>query len=127
MVVIFLVVITTLLSMYYHARRRIGKGLEPLPYHRWMVNRNSSRPPLGGVYPNYRSPHYQPDAYQMQGYPPPPPAYVPQEPPPPMYQPPEGASKMNPDQSYNNEGGRGGQASGTMNEVVAEPERTFSR
>ncbi|KAK3675731.1 hypothetical protein LTR78_004372 [Recurvomyces mirabilis] len=80
---------------YYHARRRLRKGLPPLRYHRWLVRQhilNSQQ-----QYGRHQNP---PNAYQMENYAPPPPAYNHAEMPPPVYQPPQGASKIMADQSY---------------------------
>lgn len=103
---------------YFHALRRLRKGLPPLRYHRWMVQRRlymmnamnngqNNNNGSGGYY-NSGAAYYGPPGsqqpgqggYQMENYPPPPPAYNPQEVPPPTYQPPEGASKVLADQHY---------------------------
>lgn len=43
---------------------------------------------------------YRPQEFPLQAYPPPPPAYNAENYAPPQYQPPEGGSKVNPDQDY---------------------------
>jgi len=83
---------------YYHARRRIRKGQPPLPYHRWMVRRHFRYAP-DTRYAQYQQPGR---TYQMNDYPPPPPAYNQYEAPPPVYQPPEGGSKVMANQTYVN-------------------------
>jgi hypothetical protein len=103
---IILCVLFTLLLGYFvggyaHARRRLKKGLAPLPYHRWMVQRKVQ-------YARPQQQHYTPygpyshdpyaEGYQMHGTGPPPPAY--QRDGPPAYAPPEGASKVMADQHY---------------------------
>ena len=82
---------------YAHARRRMKKGLPPLAYHRWMVNRRLQ--PSYGM--RYAQPHYgQNQGYQMENFAPGPPAYHNEEAPPPVYQPPQGSSKVMADQSF---------------------------
>ncbi|KAK0729275.1 hypothetical protein B0T21DRAFT_292176 [Apiosordaria backusii] len=94
-----------LLIGYIHARKRVQKGLPPLAYHRFLVNRAT----LAQVDPRYRYPqsNFSPyhggysnsgggDGYQyynMQGMPPPP-VYDPNAPRPPVYEPPAGATKV---------------------------------
>jgi len=95
-VVLFVSISAFLLGGYWHATRRMRKGLAPLPYHAWMVRRRAYRPQQHHQQPQA---YYQP--YTMHGYPqnsPPPPAYNPYSAPPPAYQPPEGASKVLADQ-----------------------------
>jgi len=94
---LFAAVLLFFVGGYYHARRRIRKGLQPLPYHRWMVRRFMRQPQP--AYQQYH-PYNAPQAYQMENYAPPPPAYNREEAPPPVYQPPEGGSKVMADQSY---------------------------
>ncbi|KAL8940251.1 MAG: hypothetical protein Q9216_002905 [Gyalolechia sp. 2 TL-2023] len=87
---IFLAILLFFAGGYFHAQRRMKKGQAPLRYHRQ-------------------------NPYEMQPYPPPPPgmssdhiidladssAYHHNEmPPPPRYEPPQGASKTNPNQQY---------------------------
>ncbi|KAK3115552.1 hypothetical protein LTR53_004999 [Teratosphaeriaceae sp. CCFEE 6253] len=85
---------------YYHARRRLRKGLQPLAYHRWMVRRYLQGPQQHAymAHQQQQQPPYQ--GYQMDHYAPPPPAYNNADAPPPVYQPPEGGSKVMADQSY---------------------------
>ncbi|KAF5019507.1 hypothetical protein F66182_8484 [Fusarium sp. NRRL 66182] len=92
---------------YWHAKKRIQKGLRPLAYHRCFVSRRMmaqvdpryAYPPNG--YYGYPPPdgygHYaHPGGYPMQNMPPPP-VYDPSRPP--MYDgPPEGGSKIDPTQ-----------------------------
>ena len=108
-----------LLFGYWHAKRRIRRGLPPLRYHRWMVRQHLRRAQMG--YPHYRTGSgYQypmPQngqgyrqaqygaaqsgyGYPMESYAPPPPAYNVNDALPPVYQPPEGASKVAADQGY---------------------------
>nr|POE49405.1 hypothetical protein CFP56_50322 [Quercus suber] len=91
---------------YYHANRRVRKGLAPLPYHRWMVQRRVwGNEPRYNQYAQYparfasQGPE-QGQTYRMEGYAPPPPAYNSELAPPPAYQPPQGGSKVMADQSY---------------------------
>jgi len=87
------------LGGHYHAKNRMKRGLQPLPYHRWLVNRNQQarfQPPPQNNFSFYR----QQDGYAMHGYAPPPPAYNPNAENVPAYTPPEGASKINPTQNY---------------------------
>ncbi|KAM0335284.1 hypothetical protein ACHAQA_000329 [Verticillium albo-atrum] len=104
----FVVFITVyLVGGYFHAKRRLKKGLLPLRYHRWMVKRSV----LAQVDPRYAYPQptyyatYRPgaDGYGMQNMPPPPPMYDPSAARPPMYVPPEGGSKVDPSQGYGRE------------------------
>ncbi|OAQ83265.1 ubiquitin-protein ligase Sel1/Ubx2 [Purpureocillium lilacinum] len=100
--VIFLLIMGYILGGYWHAKRRLRKGLQPLAYHRCLVSRRAYQPPQyqaswpqqggGGGY-------YQPDAYHMGNMAPP--VYDPNRPP--MYPgqpagPPEGGSKVDPSQ-----------------------------
>lgn len=93
-----LVLVFAFLSLgYCHARRRINRGLAPLPYHRWML----SRPQRARYDPTYQDPRayyypYNGDGYNM--HPMAPPVYDPRAPMPPVYQPPVGASKVDPSQ-----------------------------
>ncbi|KAF4465503.1 Chitin synthesis regulation Congo red resistance RCR [Fusarium albosuccineum] len=92
---------------YWHAKKRIEKGLRPLAYHRCFVSRRM----MARVDPRYAYPpqpyyagypppegyyqHGQPGGYPM--YHMPPPVYDPSRPP--MYDgPPEGGSKIDPAQ-----------------------------
>ena len=84
---------------WWHARRRVRKGLPPLAYHRWMVQRYFRPYNADTRYQQHQQPG---QTYTMEhySYPPPPPAYSSAEVPPPVYQPPEGGSKVMADQSY---------------------------
>jgi len=76
---------------YWHAKRRIAKGLPPLAYHRWLAPRKNR--PIQNSYA-----YYQPNgAYGMQPYPEPPPVYSGDLPP--TYQPPPGSTKIAPQQN----------------------------
>ncbi|KAK6398116.1 hypothetical protein LTR65_003196 [Meristemomyces frigidus] len=94
MSLLFASVLLFFVGGYYHARRRLSKGLPPLPYHRWMVQRRTCEP---NGYAQYQQPG---QTYMMSDYAPAPPAYSSAEMPPPVYQPPEGGSKIMADQSY---------------------------
>jgi hypothetical protein len=101
---LFALILVYFIGGYYHAKRRASKGLPPLAYHRWMVNRRS-RNNYNQQYYNpvpYAQPYYQShdNSYGMQGYAPPPPAYDGYAAPPPVYQPPQGGSKVAADQNY---------------------------
>ena len=132
MILIFVAIISALLISYSHAKRRIRRGQPPLAYHRWMVNRtpppqrNRFDDPYG--YARYNGNNNgNPDAYPMRGWAPPPPAYTNQEAPPPVYQPPEGATKVNPDQAFVRQMPPG-QASGAIPQMengVAEPQQVY--
>jgi len=99
---IFFLFLAFIVIGYWHARQRVRKGLAPLRYHRWLLNR--TRQP--GYDPSYQNPSvfYQP--YSASGQygmhpmpqPMPPPMYDPNAPMPPTYQPPEGATKVDPSQ-----------------------------
>ncbi|RFU28186.1 hypothetical protein B7463_g8154, partial [Scytalidium lignicola] len=98
---IFALIMGYLLGGYLHAKRRIAKGLAPLPYHRWMLSRQQRVQHD----PNYQNPaNYYYGPYQAEGqyqhnmHPMPPPLYDPNAPMPPSYQPPEGATKVDPSQ-----------------------------
>ncbi|KAK9786656.1 hypothetical protein SCARD494_11147 [Seiridium cardinale] len=86
---------------YMHAKRRMRKGLKPLGYHRCLVSRAELArvdPAYGypqATYSNFAAP--APGYYGMQ--PMPPPVYDPNRPP--MYPgapPPQGGSKIDPEQ-----------------------------
>ncbi|KAL8990309.1 MAG: hypothetical protein Q9169_008151, partial [Polycauliona sp. 2 TL-2023] len=73
----------------------------------WLLPRSLRRPHQPAqpftFYQHQQNPYqqnaYQQNPYEMQPYPAPPPAYRNNEgPPPPQYEPPQGASKMNPNQ-----------------------------
>ncbi|KAI9813145.1 MAG: hypothetical protein M1827_004366 [Pycnora praestabilis] len=83
-VVLFLLVFV---GGYYHAQRRIKKGLPPLAYHRWLLPQHQQ------ANVEQRNPQNQfsncrldGNGYGMHAYPPP--AYNPDYAPPPTYQPP---------------------------------------
>ncbi|KAM5355498.1 hypothetical protein ACJ41O_002144 [Fusarium nematophilum] len=105
--VIVLLFTVWIVAGYWHAKRRIQKGLRPLAYHRCFVSRRM----MARVDPRYAYPpqpyyaQYPPpqDGYQYGqpgGYPMysmPPPVYDPSRPP--VYEgPPEGGSKIDPAQ-----------------------------
>lgn len=104
---IFIGIALLLFGAYFHAQRRIRKGLQPLAYHRWLVTRRRYRatPFRQNNYTYYQQdPAYPPQqGYPMQNmgggyhgpaeFQPPPPAYGNWEAPP-VYQPPQGASKV---------------------------------
>lgn len=78
----------------------------PLAYHRWLVPKRQ-RMQFDPAYQNNRYTAYpvngagsreQDGGYAMNGYAPPPPVYDHNQENAPMYLPPEGASKVNPDQ-----------------------------
>lgn len=97
-VAIFLIFIIWFVGGYWHAQRRMKKGLAPLAYHRWLLPRRQRArfdPSLQNEY-QYRAAQ---DGYAMHGWAPPPPAYNAEMAPPPTYQPPVGASKVNPSQN----------------------------
>lgn len=103
-IIIFVAIVIFLFGGYWHAQRRIRKGLPPLPYHAWMVRRAYRQQPRYNPYyypPNeYQQPAGYGNAYAMHddGQPPlPPPPYAA---PPPAYAPPAGASKAMADQSF---------------------------
>ncbi|PMD20835.1 hypothetical protein NA56DRAFT_704066 [Hyaloscypha hepaticicola] len=83
---------------YWHAKRRINKGLRPLAYHRWLLNREQR----ARYDPSYQNPHVFYTRYPQPGgqygmNPMPPPMYDPNGQPP-SYQPPAGATKVDPSQ-----------------------------
>jgi hypothetical protein len=103
---IFIAIAILLFGAYFHAQRRIRKGLPPLAYHRWLISRRRYRatPFAQNNYAYYQQqdPAYPPQqGYPMQNmgnhgaaeFQPPPPAYGNWEAPP-VYQPPQGASKV---------------------------------
>ncbi|KAM3069333.1 hypothetical protein ACMFMG_010836 [Clarireedia jacksonii] len=84
---------------YWHAKRRIRKGLVPLAYHRWLLSRQQR-----AMYdPTYQDPSVCYTTYPPSGqygmYPMAPPMYDPNAQMPPTYQPPAGATKLDPSQS----------------------------
>jgi len=95
---IFFLFLAYMVGGYYHAKRRINKGLPPLAYHRWLLSRRQR----ARYDPNYRNPsvYYNtyPDGGQYGMHPMPPPMYDPSQPPPPTYQPPAGGTKIDPSQ-----------------------------
>ncbi|KAG8527089.1 uncharacterized protein KY384_008518 [Bacidia gigantensis] len=70
---------------------------------KWLVSRHQrarfEQPPVSMYQQGYGHPAYGQE-YPMQPYPPPPPPYNAQQPPPPVYQPPMGASKTDPNQTF---------------------------
>ncbi|KAI4183394.1 MAG: hypothetical protein L6R41_005424 [Letrouitia leprolyta] len=96
---IFLAIILFFAGGYLHAQRRMKRGQAPLRYHRWLLPRSQRL--RYAPQQQFTFYHHQQNPYEMQPYPPPPPAYHHNEmPPPPQYEPPQGASKTNPDQRY---------------------------
>ncbi|KAK1821104.1 hypothetical protein LTR12_004496 [Friedmanniomyces endolithicus] len=96
---LFAFVLLFFVGGYYHGRSRMRRGLPPLAYHRWVVRRYAMRHP--GQQQVYAQQQFPPTrGYQMEDYPPAPPAYNNHEAPPPTYQPPEGGSKVMADQAY---------------------------
>ncbi|KUJ24295.1 uncharacterized protein LY89DRAFT_679459 [Mollisia scopiformis] len=94
---IFFLFLAYMIIGYWHAKRRINKGLAPLAYHRWLLNRQQ-RARFDPAYQNpqvFYRPH-QGTQYGMHAMPPP--MYDPNAPMPPTYQPPEGATKVDPSQ-----------------------------
>lgn len=96
---IFFLFIAYMVGGYWHAKRRISKGLAPLGYHRWLLNRQQR----ARYDPNYQNPsvyynQYPPPGGQYGMHPMPPPMYDPNTPPPPTYQPPAGGTKVDPSQ-----------------------------
>jgi len=93
-----------LIGMYYHAERRMKKGMAPLSYHRWLVPR--SRRAQFEQHPQqpednfsfYQQQHQDNGIYGMHAVPPP--AYNPHYADPPMYSggPPIGSTKVDPSQ-----------------------------
>lgn len=96
---------------YWHAKKRIQKGLRPLAYHRCFVSRNM----MAQVDPRYAYPppntyyYAPPNGYygaQQGGYPmqnmPPPPVYDPSRPP--VYEEPPNGAKMDPSQGQQQRG-----------------------
>ncbi|KIW00970.1 uncharacterized protein PV09_07492 [Verruconis gallopava] len=77
---------------YWHARRRIRKGLQPLRYHRWLAPKPFRQQNNAAYY------NPQNGTYGMYPYPEPPPVYNPNGMPP-MYAPPLGGSKVAPQQN----------------------------
>ncbi|KAL8774846.1 MAG: hypothetical protein Q9209_000785 [Squamulea sp. 1 TL-2023] len=93
---IFFGIFLFLAGGYVHARRRVRRGQAPLRYHRWLLPRSQRRNVPSRSFTFYQ---HQQSPYEMNPYPAPPPAYRNNEgPPPPQYEPPQGASKANPDQ-----------------------------
>lgn len=115
---IFFLFVAYMAIGYWHAKRRINKGLRPLAYHRvrhayplaqyrlvtiandaqWLLNRQQR----ARYDPNYQNPsvyyntYPQGQQYGLQNMPPP--MYDPNAPMPPTYQPPAGATKVDPSQ-----------------------------
>jgi len=95
---LFFLFLAYMVGGYWHARRRISKGLPPLAYHRWLLNRQQR----ARYDPNYQNPsvyyNQYPDGGQYGMHPMPPPMYDPNAPPPPTYQLPVGGTKIDPSQ-----------------------------
>ncbi|MCJ1237482.1 hypothetical protein MMC14_005468 [Varicellaria rhodocarpa] len=89
---LFLILMLWFTVGYWHAQRRMRKGLRPLAYHRWMIpyeQRKPFEPSLQNQFSFYRvndNAEYGMDAM-------PPPVYNPNSVAPPTYQPPKGVSK----------------------------------
>ncbi|KAK5084334.1 hypothetical protein LTR05_005410 [Lithohypha guttulata] len=89
---------------YWHVQRRLKKNLAPKRYHKWMVGRRQR-----ALYPHlfpanrrvyyHQAPYGHSPAMPMHSYGPAPPAYGEHDYVPP-YAPPQGASKVNPDQNF---------------------------
>ncbi|KAL3422187.1 hypothetical protein PVAG01_06343 [Phlyctema vagabunda] len=100
---IFVALLLYIVVGYWHAKSRIKKGLSPLAYHRWLLNRETrirhdpSYNPPNPYHQEYPPPQY---GYGMNSMPMPmpPPLYDPNAPLPPTYQPPAGGSKIDPSQ-----------------------------
>ncbi|KAF5662303.1 ubiquitin ligase sel1 [Fusarium heterosporum] len=98
---------------YWHAKKRIQKGLRPLAYHRCFVSRSMmaqvdpryAYPPNGYYYPPQQQGYGgygPPGGYPMHSMPPPP-VYDPSRPP--MYEdPPNNGSKIDPAQGQPRQG-----------------------
>ena len=118
--ILFAAILAFFVGGYYHAKRRLRNGQQPLAYHRWMVRRRQVYyPPQPRYDPN--APGYGPNqgpSYGMEAYAPPPPAYNNAEVPPPVYQPPQGATKAMADQNFT-QTNRAGESSASAD--VAEP------
>jgi len=104
-IILFIILFFTLGNL--HAKRRIRKGLVPLRYHRWMLNRGTR----ARYDPAYQNPSVYYNTYPPTGQygmqPMAAPAYDPSAPRPPMYQPPAGGTKVDPAQSTNRPGSSG--------------------
>jgi len=100
---LFFIVMAYIVGGYWHAQRRMARGLPPLAYHRMLVNRQQ-RARFDPNYQNSSNYYYAPyqprsasqDQYGM--HPMPPPMYDPDAPMPPAYQLPDGATKVDPSQ-----------------------------
>ncbi|KAH6669441.1 hypothetical protein B0J14DRAFT_517698 [Halenospora varia] len=90
---IFFLFLAYMIIGYWHAKRRINKGLKPLGYHRWLLNRQQR----ARYDPAYQNPSVYYNQYDMQANMPPP-MYNPNAQMPPVYQPPAGATKVDPSQ-----------------------------
>ncbi|MCJ1444213.1 MAG: hypothetical protein MMC23_004714 [Stictis urceolatum] len=90
------------LGGYWHARMRIRKGLPLMKYHRFLVPDHQKQKPPSALQNEFSFYRVENEGYQMDHMqpPPPPPGYDPNAPMPPSYQPPEGATKLDPNQSY---------------------------
>ncbi|CAG8980534.1 hypothetical protein HYALB_00002531 [Hymenoscyphus albidus] len=94
---LFFILMVYMVGGYMHAKKRISKGLAPLPYHRWLLSR-SQRAQFDPWYqePTIYYQTYPPPGAHYGMHPMPPPVYDPNMPP--TYQPPAGASKVDPSQ-----------------------------
>ncbi|KAA6415649.1 MAG: hypothetical protein FRX48_00365 [Lasallia pustulata] len=103
---IFLLFLAWFVGGYYHAKRRMRRGLPPLAYHRWLVPRaqrarfqnHFAQPQNDFSFYHVQNGNGNGEGYGMQAFPPP--AYNLNHEAPPTYQPPMGGSKVNPSQDY---------------------------
>ncbi|KAJ9661803.1 hypothetical protein H2198_001768 [Neophaeococcomyces mojaviensis] len=124
-------VLLFLIGGYLHAQRRMKNNLPPLRYHSWLVSRRQRErffPPRPQVYYHHAPYGYQHGGYQhgqavpLNTYGPAPPAYGEHEWVPP-YQPPQGGSKVDPDQNYQHHNNGG---SSSLNPYPAQLNRAAS-
>ncbi|XMA18456.1 hypothetical protein WAI453_011247 [Rhynchosporium graminicola] len=96
---LFTLLLAYMIGGYWHAKKRLSKGLAPLRYHRWLLSRRDR----ARYDPTYQTPavYYNQYPPQQQGqygmHPMPPPLYNTADLPP-TYQPPAGATKIDPSQ-----------------------------
>ncbi|RAL67990.1 hypothetical protein DID88_008714 [Monilinia fructigena] len=76
---LFIIFMLWIIIGYWHAKRRLRKGLKPLAYHRWMLNRRQRAQAIWHAL-------YAPSNLRSSA------------PMPPTYQPPAGATKADPSQ-----------------------------
>ncbi|OAA46850.1 Chitin synthesis regulation, Congo red resistance, RCR protein [Metarhizium rileyi] len=99
--VFFVLVLGYVIGGYYHAKKRIQKGLQPLAYHRCLISRRAYQPNYTTPWPQQQYGYYPPqqngyqNAYPMNEMPLP--AYDPNRPP--VYSGPPGGSKVDPAQN----------------------------